>query len=605
MQNRHLIAKQVFELRVGHEHGAVPELQESFSRQYWQSIVPAFEKLFDQFAEPDELIRVDRLELDLGRWTKEDILSGKFVKNLISQLESVIKDNLRGDDGVKVNRQAVSVGNFDLWLYFLEYGYLPADTLQPETLEKWQQQILESLTAQSGSALRLRNLLLRRPKASERLLLQYDDSFLKQLLETLTDRKQDELVSMVDDVVSDIIKAITDLSGRINRVDTATSNQLQSIANTLSYLLAPLLGSVSGNQHKPELKKRIRQALEKKASNPKALAQWLIQEASWKAIVDSLVPPEVATVFGQRIIETLQQSTHLQSLAIEDAPEATLIKRNLLRQLKRSAWQSLIDEVIIKKNQANTVTLIARVIHSGALLPWRGILIRAMSEKKQSAEVDARWKQVAEVIKALPPVTGKLEKKPSPVSHDARLKPHLPNDQDDINTSKINEGDVFYIQAAGIILLHPFLNRLFEKLGLCEKGEFIDEASHQRAVCLIHYLATGEVHTPEYQLVLPKFLCGMPLNVPLDHFIEINEAEKTESENLIQAAIEHWGALGNTSPDGLRETFLLRDGKLEKRQTTWHLTVERKPWDILLDRLPWGKNMVKLPWIDELLQIDW
>ena len=112
---------------------------------------------------------------------------------------------------------------------------------------------------------------------------------------------------------------------------------------------------------------------------------------------------------------------------------------------------------------------------------------------------------------------------------------------------------------------------------------------------------------PEYQLVLPKFLCGMPLNAPIDHFIEIEMTERTESENLIRAAVDHWEALGKASPDWLREMFLQRDGKLEKRETGWRLSVERKAQDILLDRLPqgWGLGIVKLPWMNELLRVDW
>jgi hypothetical protein len=99
----------------------------------------------------------------------------------------------------------------------------------------------------------------------------------------------------------------------------------------------------------------------------------------------------------------------------------------------------------------------------------------------------------------------------------------------------------------------------------------------------------------------------MPLNAPIDHFIEINTAERSESENLILTAVKHWEALGKVSPDWLREMFIQRDGKLEKRETGWQLSVERKAQDILLDRLPrgWGLGIVKLPWMDGLLHIEW
>ena len=91
----------------------------------------------------------------------------------------------------------------------------------------------------------------------------------------------------------------------------------------------------------------------------------------------------------------------------------------------------------------------------------------------------------------------------------------------------------------------------------------------------------------------------------MDHTITITKEEKKEANNLLQAVIEHWGALGGTSPDGLREGFLTRQGKLEKEQTGWRLYVEQKTLDILLDRLPWNLSLIKLPWMKELLKVEW
>jgi hypothetical protein len=74
----------------------------------------------------------------------------------------------------------------------------------------------------------------------------------------------------------------------------------------------------------------------------------------------------------------------------------------------------------------------------------------------------------------------------------------------------------------------------------------------------------------------------------------------------MEAAIRHWGALGSASPDGLREGFLQREGKLEKRADGWRLIVERKTIDVLLDRLPWGVGMVALPWMgEEVVWVEW
>jgi hypothetical protein len=91
----------------------------------------------------------------------------------------------------------------------------------------------------------------------------------------------------------------------------------------------------------------------------------------------------------------------------------------------------------------------------------------------------------------------------------------------------------------------------------------------------------------------------------LDHSIHISSAEQAEADHLLAAVIEHWGALGTASPDGLREGFLQREGKLEKRQSGWFLHIENKTLDILLDRLPWNLSLLKLPWMEEILKVEW
>ncbi|MBL7775627.1 MAG: hypothetical protein JNK89_06460 [Saprospiraceae bacterium] len=163
----------------------------------------------------------------------------------------------------------------------------------------------------------------------------------------------------------------------------------------------------------------------------------------------------------------------------------------------------------------------------------------------------------------------------------------------------------YFVQQAGLVLLHPFLQRFFSKFELLDGPEFRDETARHRAVLLLQALAGGDIGSPDFNLVLPKFLCALPVNQPLDHTLTPTPEEREEADRLLQAAIDHWGALGATSPGGLREGFLQRPGKLEHTDTGWHLQVERRTLDILLDRLPWNLSLVKLPWMPELLRVDW
>ena len=159
-----------------------------------------------------------------------------------------------------------------------------------------------------------------------------------------------------------------------------------------------------------------------------------------------------------------------------------------------------------------------------------------------------------------------------------------------------------YLENAGLVLLHPFLPTLFEGLGIATEGKLLQP---ERALCLLHFLATGQSVAPEYHLMLPKVLCGVALENPMEADVDLRADEFEEAEALLQAVIRHWGALRNSSPDALRGTFLLRPGKLSLRGGDWLLQVEAQTCDLLLDQLPWSVSMIQLPWMEQKLWVEW
>lgn len=162
--------------------------------------------------------------------------------------------------------------------------------------------------------------------------------------------------------------------------------------------------------------------------------------------------------------------------------------------------------------------------------------------------------------------------------------------------------DGLFTRCAGIILLHPFLPRFFEGLGIVANDTLLDP---DRALCLLHYLATGQQFAPEYDLLVPKVLCNLPLDMPVSSHIELTPAEEEEAFALLQAVISHWAALGDSSAEGLRGSFLVRPGKLSQRDGEYLLHVEPQSYDILLDLLPWGLGLIKLPWMQKSLWVEW
>jgi len=163
------------------------------------------------------------------------------------------------------------------------------------------------------------------------------------------------------------------------------------------------------------------------------------------------------------------------------------------------------------------------------------------------------------------------------------------------------------VDFSGIVLLGVYLEMFFKELGLVREKYFESEEKQIRAIHLLHFLATDEVYPEEHVLTLPKVLCGVPVDYPIPQQLELREEEKAECLNLLNAAVRNWPALKSTSPEGLREGFLRREGILYPpiTRSMWALNVERKAQDFLMDRLPWGFATLKLPWMKKPIQTTW
>lgn len=164
---------------------------------------------------------------------------------------------------------------------------------------------------------------------------------------------------------------------------------------------------------------------------------------------------------------------------------------------------------------------------------------------------------------------------------------------------------LFFLENAGLVLLAPFLGTFFRKAGLLKGRSFRNQEAQERGVLLTQYLVRGEPGAPEPQLLLNKLLCGWPAGEPVANRIEFTDIEMAESEDLLLSVIQHWDALGNTSTEAFRTSFLQREGRLEKTEGTDRLLVARKGMDVLLAKLPWSISLIKLPWMKKPLSVEW
>lgn len=165
-------------------------------------------------------------------------------------------------------------------------------------------------------------------------------------------------------------------------------------------------------------------------------------------------------------------------------------------------------------------------------------------------------------------------------------------------------GERIPIGHAGLVLVWPFLPAAFARLGFRDADDW-RPGGRDRAIHWLHRVATGAADAPETRLVLPKLLCGAPLADPAPRALPLAPEAHAAADALLADAITHWGALGATSPDGLRRGFIAREGLLTCLEPDWRLRVERLTHDVLLDRLPWGIATIRFRWTPYTLAVEW
>lgn len=173
--------------------------------------------------------------------------------------------------------------------------------------------------------------------------------------------------------------------------------------------------------------------------------------------------------------------------------------------------------------------------------------------------------------------------------------------------SQLSESDKMiedqYVQNAGLVLIHPFLQHFFGHCDLLdEKKQLKDQ---ERCVHLLHYIATGKTKQAESDMLFEKFLCEVPINQTINRNITITKKQKEHVEKLLNAVNQNWGALQKGSHALLQNEYLQRMGKIEINSSGTNIEMERKAQDILLRKLSWGMGLIRLPWKKEFIYVNW
>jgi hypothetical protein len=241
-------------------------------------------------------------------------------------------------------------------------------------------------------------------------------------------------------------------------------------------------------------------------------------------------------------------------------------------------------------------------------LPFFDALLQAKSAEDSKAESDQRSRQqllvaLAQVAKNAGDLAFETELNGAQLL--PPLEPPIVEKQAQIASGTAKKDAVVYSGQAGLALLFPFLPELFTNCDLLTgQGQFGNEQAAQKAVFVLRYLSGKD--SEDWDLALEKLVCGLEANTVLPVLaVPLDPGLVQAADELLQAVINHWPPLKQSSAAGLQEAFLQRFGKLNIQGPNWQLHVERMGVDVLLEQLPWTFGMVKLPWLQPLIEVIW
>ena len=526
---KHIIRQQTITIEMA-KGDSVTAMQDRVKQLYYNNILPRLDVLFSGLSTNEAIIRINKLEVDLGSIGK-DTLEQDLVEKTINSIEKQLKEKLQFDvkaeDNVSIVPAHQSV--IDEFVYFLLHGYFPWWS-QNKTISLLENGLINGTNMSAGLVEKLNNLLTE-SSAINRLVFQFSDRFLSFLVPYYVPH------FAAKDTLDIIQSSFTNISFVQTRVTLRDYFWQVALANL----------SLSAN----DLQVKVLLAVCKHA----ATAQ--------NTSVDAML----------RLVDTTKLSSIVQDRLKKIREDADAIKGSANDLYNDSLEKDKTSPE--KETRPTNEERMADSNNAETSVPVTNKSFNDVSNDEQAAT--------------------KAKQQPST----------LANQNNNVTSKAVITDEPIYLELAGLVILHSFLIPFFDTLRLTENKRFCSAEAMRKAVQLTGYLATGETYIEEAFLVLPKLLCGMELTDPVEKEIVVSEEEKKEAEALLQQVISHWAALKTTSADGLRNTFLKREGKLTKGGLGWQLDVEHKTWDVLLARLPWGFSLIKLPWMKEMLFVNW
>ncbi|MDZ8183673.1 MAG: contractile injection system tape measure protein [Nostoc sp. ChiSLP02] len=617
-QQRHLIKKQVIELNLSSQEGAF-ELQNELSRIYRYKIIGLIDRVLSEFSSAEIIYRINTLELNLGNIDINN-LEDEFINKFIEKFRQQLPETIHISTSILSGHTQSNTNLHESSKLVLKTAVLSSETGAEKAKNQRENQV-NSVDVTWNEKLSDRH----QPRVAETadkkaleleifsyfiqtgMLPWWSKKLSKQELEECCDRLIANSPNKIKSLLEQNFKDINQLQRLIYQFSD------EILLKIVKLFTADLVQFIADYNTDTKL---IFQRLEQTRNIPEAK----LRLEKWQGIFVSLVSETNIQLNKLKLIQA-----NLLHIATSNAINYSELINSLVAKIdylikQGNHFNSNLPEILTLIQKPSEDTQIVREYQQAKLL------LSELQKLSLNRQISLQYTQQINQLKhEIQILLSEIKNSVLPQSQPYHITTHLnqllqitqtlkikvkqeSNSQQITITNTINtfsDCNEFYIYNAGLILLWPFINRFFVKIGLVQENNFINIISRKRASLLLQYLADTSIESPEHILPLNKILCGIDLLEPIDANLEITASEIVECENLLSAVIQKWPILKKTSVEGFRKAFLQRNGILRVHDNGWLLQVERETYDVLLDKIPWSIRVIKLPWMDNILYVEW
>ncbi len=598
--------------------------QRKVSKLYRERLLAIIDRqLTHRFGNDGENYQIAKLEVDLGvvHWSE---IATVFEQKLAEALCMVSTDK-KGHEKVESARPEPTP--FKVVSYYLRNGILPW-WVKDRSHDQLRQQL---------------DALLENPDYTFRELLsqvRFQDHQLDRFLNTFSDDQVCRSLQLLTPLsANDLLAGKKEIAGIVSQNKGRLASGLSPLRVAKAFWKEAFF-HVGVTKTSEELKKRtLKRTLEQLGAHAADIVRWIgeVKEVDLgevdriQKLAEQLKKRHRDNSTWQRFFEHLLEVVHRPRFPFAEPSVLGVLKKRLmeLESDQKDPFVSLINETkrkeqdvlkyldVLEKRALSSSfkALIGRMLRLTVkewnpqdLNDWKAEQNLPAAQKKEGAAFQVFLKKWEDLL-----AWEKTSLKRQQAATEGLLQPlarHLHRVSEDKapptrHPDPFDDADAISVGNAGLVILWPFLTRFFENLQFLEKKAFLDPYVMNKAVCALQYLVNEEEEDLfEADMPLNKVLCGVALGDPITP-ITFSDPEKEIAVGLLQAVIAQGPHWKNLTMDGLRSSYLRREGLLKSRDGNWLLQVKKETYDITLEKLPWSFQVVKLPWMNQVLMVEW